>query len=124
MVTSTRPATQGATPIHDPKWSPTEKSIAHKAFDLALGREFEAVIQEAKKKASRIEQPSDLWELEDWLTQRRKEIDRKYDFRYSVLPLVFAYLIRDGYLSEGDLSGLGEDKLDRICRVARMPYKT
>ena len=33
--------------------------------------------------ASQIQQSSDLWDLEHYLTQRRKEIDRKYDYRYS-----------------------------------------
>jgi hypothetical protein len=36
------------------------------------------VTQQAKQMASKIEQASDLWDLEDYLTQRRKEINRKY----------------------------------------------
>ncbi len=32
-----------------PKWSPAEKTIARKAFDLALHRELDAVIREAKE---------------------------------------------------------------------------
>jgi hypothetical protein len=47
------------------------------------------VIQEAKKMASQIRQSSDLWDLEHYLTQRRKEIDRKYEYRYSQLTQVF-----------------------------------
>ena len=39
--------------------------------------------------AGRIEQPSELWELERYLTQRRKDIDCLYDYRYSMLPVVF-----------------------------------
>ena len=46
------------------KWSHTEKQIARKAFELALGREFQSVIQRAKSMAGKIEQPTDLWELE------------------------------------------------------------
>ena len=108
-------------PSHDPysdlrnlKWSPAEKTIARQAFDLALHRELDAVIREAKDRAATITQPSQLWDLERWLTQRRKEIDRFFDFRYSVLPLVFANLIRQGRLSEDDLHGLGQDKLTFI----------
>ena len=33
--------------------------------------------------ASQIQQSSDLWDLEHYLTQRRKEIERKYDYRPS-----------------------------------------
>jgi len=35
--------------------------------------------------ANEIKQSSDLWDLELHLTRRRKEIDRKYDFRDSRL---------------------------------------
>ena len=38
------------------------------------------MIQETKQMANQIKQPSDLWDLEHNLTQRRKEIDRKYDY--------------------------------------------
>jgi Photoprotection regulator fluorescence recovery protein len=72
---------------NEPIWSRSEKTIARKAFDAALGRELHEVIQEAKKMASQIQQSSDLWDLEHYLTQRRKEIDRKYDFRGSRLTI-------------------------------------
>ena len=74
-------ATQDSYPYqNEPIWSRSEKTIARKAFDAALGRELHEVIQEAKKMASQIKQSSDLWDLEHYLTQRRKEIDRKYDY--------------------------------------------
>ena len=47
-----------AVPIPDWKWSPKEKAVASRAFDLALSRELQ--------------------------------------FRYSVLPLVLAPLLRQG----------------------------
>jgi hypothetical protein len=84
--------------MRDLKWSPAEKAIARKAFERALQQDLEAVIREAKKMAEKVAQPSDLWELEHYLTQRRKEIDRQYDYRYSVLTVVFASLIRKGRL--------------------------
>ena len=60
-----------------------------------------------------------MWELERWLTERRQEIDRKYDYRYSVLPLVLATLLCDGSITEDDLLDLGQDKLDAIRRATR-----
>jgi len=112
-------ATSGAgTAIRDLKWSPAEKAIARKAFDRALGRELEAVILETKSKAAKLQEPSGLWELEQYLTQRRQEIDRKYDYRYSVLPLVLANLLTGGRLNENELHGLGEDKLGYVHRPA------
>jgi len=72
-------ATQDSYPYqNEPIWSRSEKAIARKAFDAALGRELHEVIQEAKRMANEIQQSSDLWDLEHYLTQRRKEIDRKY----------------------------------------------
>ncbi len=107
-----------STDMHNLKWSAAEKAIARKAFDLALRLELEVVIREAKDRAAGIEQPSDLWELESYLTQRRKEIDRKYDYRYSILPLVFGSLLHEGRLSGLELEGLGEDKLAYIRQFA------
>jgi len=91
---------------NEPAWSKSEKAIAHKAFDAALDRELHEVIREAKQK-----EPADPWDLEHYLTQRRKEIDRKYDYRCSQLDLVFGRLLREKWIDEEDLRGLGEDKL-------------
>ena len=115
---------QSATPErypyqNEPIWSRSEKTIARKAFDAALGRELHEVIQEAKKMASQIEQSSDLWDLEHYLTQRRKEIDRKYDYRYSQLTHVFGRLLYESRLGEEELQGLGEDKLTSILSLAK-----
>ena len=104
--------------MQDLKWSAAEKVIAWKAFNLALERELQAVILEAKSKAAKIQDPSDLWDLEHYLTQRRHEIDRIYDYRYSVLPLVLANLLSHGRLVEDELHGLGEDKLGWIQRCS------
>jgi hypothetical protein len=46
--------------------------------------------------------------------------DGRYDYRYSVLPLVFAGLVRNGLLAEEELAGLAEDKREFILGVARM----
>ena len=121
MASLPDPADQGGdTKRRDMKWSHAEKIIARKAFDQALDREFEVVIREAKQMAGRIEQPSDLWELEGYLTHSRKEIDRRYDYRYSVLPLVFGNLIREGHLCEEELHGLADDKLAHIRSYAKL----
>src|SRR6202171_6722692 len=103
------------TTIRNQKWSSAEKAIARKAFDRALHQDLDAIIRQAKKMAARIEQPSDLWELERYLTERRKEIDRQYDYRYSVILNVFVDLIQKWRLSEQDLTGLQEENLRHSC---------
>src|ERR1700728_1696937 len=113
------PRRLAANPIPDWKWSPREKTVARKAFDLALSRELESAIQETKARAARIGSASELWELERWLSERRREIDGTFDFRYSVLPLVFASLLRNGQLREDELHGLALEKLESIRYIAR-----
>src|SRR6266481_8067500 len=113
-------ATQDSYPYqNEPIWSRSEKVIARTAFDAALGRELHEVIQQAKKMASQIQQSSDLWDLEHYLTERRKEIDRKYDYRSSQLTHVFGRLLQEGRLSEEELRGLREDKLESIRSFAK-----
>ena len=115
-----RPEAPGTyTDIRNLKWSDTEKVIARRAFDHALQRELQEVMQKAQRMAATIEQPSDLWELESFLAKRRNEIDRKYDYRYSVLPQVFVNLVREGRVHEQQLDGLAKDKLGYIHQFAR-----
>jgi hypothetical protein len=66
-----------------------------------------------------IQESSDLWDLEHYLTERRKEIDRKYDYRYSQLTLVLGRLLYENRLSEEDLPGLREDKMKSIRSLAK-----
>ena len=106
--------------MFDLTWSHAEKVIARQAFDLALRNELQTTIREAKDRAARICEPAELWELEAWLTERRQDINRRYDYRYSVLPIVFAHLLRDGRLREDDLKGLRPEKLEQISRTASL----
>src|SRR6476646_473103 len=103
----------------EPIWSRSEKAIAHKAFDAALKRELHEVIQETKQMASQIQQPSDLWDLEHYLTECRKGIDRKYDTRGSRLKDVLGRLLCENRLREEDLRGLREEKMKSIRSFAQ-----
>jgi len=69
--------------------------------------------------ASQIQQSSDLWDLEHYLTERRKEINRKYDYRYSQLTHVFGRLLYEKRLHQDELRGLREDKLKPISSFAK-----
>ena len=103
----------------EPAWSRSERAIARKVFDAALKRELQEVMRETKRMASQIEEPADVWGLERYLTQRRKDIDRKYEFRSSQLTRVFGTLLCEGRVSEEELRGLGEDKLKLIHSCAK-----
>jgi hypothetical protein len=104
---------------NEPIWSKSEKAIARKAFDAARKRELHEVMQETKQMASQINEPDDLWDLEQYLTERRKDIDRKYDTRGSRLKDVLGRLLYENRLGEEDLRGLREEKLKSIRSFAQ-----
>lgn len=66
-----------------------------------------------------MKEPADIWDLERYLTERRKEIDRKYDFRYSLLTQVFGKLLFERRITKEELHGLGEDKVKAIRTYAK-----
>ena len=77
-------------------------------------------MQEAKQKADQMRKPVEVWELERYLTQRRKEIDRKYEFRSFWLTRVFGTLLFEGRVSEEELRSLREDKMKAIRSCAKV----
>jgi hypothetical protein len=95
-------------------WSPSEKKAARIAFDLAHSRELKA----ARLKAEAIMQSSGddrvIWRLHDFLSDKRREIDEKYDYRYSVLMFVFLRLVSEGWLKVEELAGIGAEKVQVI----------
>jgi len=103
--------------IRDIKWSKTEKKIARAAFDRAYEREMASIKKEVYQILENLKQDHGIWNLEDYLRKKRREIDEKYDYRYSMLILVFARLISDGFLKKSDLEGLSEDKLMMITQI-------
>lgn len=114
-------ATPGSYPYpNEPTWSRSEKAIARRVFDAALTRELQAVMQDAKQKANQIREPAEVWELERYLTRRRKDIDRRYDFRSSRLTQLFGRLLSEGRITEQELNGLRKDKMKAIRSCARL----
>lgn len=99
-------------------WTNSEKKVARKAFDQALKRNLQEIIAEAKQRMAKVNEPSDLWDLEAYLTESRKAVDRTYQFRSSTLLTVFSNLMAEGRLTEGDLVGLHPDKIQHIKRGA------
>ena len=100
--------------MRDLEWSAAEKEVARRAFHTAMEREFASIVGKVKQKANSLKEWDDLWNLERYLTRKKKELGEKYDYRYSVLLNVFARLLCDGFLREEELAGLGEDKMNHI----------
>lgn len=106
--------------MSDVEWSVAEKELAQKVFEKAYEREVNALIEEVREKASTITKPDDVWQLHDFLSARRHQLDGKYDYRYSVLIFVFAQLVKEGWLHLEELEGLAGDKLTKVSALIRM----
>jgi hypothetical protein len=100
--------------MYDFTWSKTEKQVAKQAYDTAREREYAKLLEKTREMAGRMQEPGDLWRLHDFLTDKRRAIDEKCDYRYSQFIFVFARLIHEGWLSLEELEGLHEDKLAKI----------
>ncbi|TVQ16689.1 MAG: hypothetical protein EA367_19490 [Leptolyngbya sp. DLM2.Bin15] len=104
----------------DTDWTTEEKAIAQKAFQSAYEREISALVSDVKTKMHSISGLDDLWQVHDYLSARRHDIDGKYDYRYSVLIFVFSQLVREGWLHLDDLDGLDPSKLKKVTALSRM----
>jgi len=100
------------------RWSDREKKIARRVFEEAVAEELASGIADFKARAAAVTEPDEMWALETYLRERRREIDRKYDYRYSQLIWVFGQLLREGRIREEQLAGLAEEKLDAIRQFA------
>lgn len=103
--------------MHDTRWSASEKKIARAAYEDALESMLAKLVTEFKAKAAAATTPSDVWAVEDYLRQRRRELDEMFDYRYSRLPFLLARLIREGHLDQARLRGLSDEKLAMIRRL-------
>ena len=97
--------------MHDISWSPAEKKVAREAFDKALSRETEAVRREVESMLNNSRDPQVIWEIEQYLRERRRDFQEKYDYRYSRLLLIFTRLYHESWLGEEDLEGLRPEKI-------------
>ena len=100
-------------------WSPIEKKIARGAFEKAYQNEMTEIKNELLEKVNKIEDLQYIWKIHDYLSHRRKEVDRKYDYRYSVLIIVFGRLLNEGHIEEKDLEGLSIDKINAIKALSQ-----
>ena len=106
--------------MHDLKWSSAEKTLSRSVFELALAAELAETLAEFKARANNSSKPEEMWDIRAYLETRQREIDAKYDYRYSQLIFVFGHLLRQSRIQEEQLAGLSEDKLALIRRIAHM----
>jgi len=101
-------------------WTQIEEDIARKAFEIAYKRETNALIDSVRYKASSLTEIDDMWQLHDFLSVKRHEVDGRYDYNLPMLVFVFAGLIKDGWITLKELEGLNSDKLAKIVALTYM----
>lgn len=107
-------------PIHDAHWTQSEKKHARALFEQALERELAERLSEFKARAARADTAEDMWSIRDYLQESERELERKYDYRYSQLLIVFGQLLREGRVTEVQLAFLSDEKLGYVHRVASL----
>jgi hypothetical protein len=106
--------------VTEVEWSKREKQIAQAAFERAFEREVRALMREVSERAQALDELDDMWNLHDFLSAKRHEIDGKYDNCEAALIFVFASLIQEGWLHIQELEGLASEKLRKISALTRM----
>jgi transcriptional/translational regulatory protein YebC/TACO1 len=106
--------------VYDLKWSESEKKLSRRVFEAALQAELADIIAKFKAKAAAVKTPDEMWAVQEFLAKNQREIEQKYDYRYSQLILVFAKLVREGRIAEEQLHGLSEEKLSYIRHIVSL----
>jgi hypothetical protein len=95
----------------------SEKKVAKELFELAKKRDYEKLKNDIH--SFQLNSPENIWELRDFLNDKAKEFDNKYDYRYSVLEEVFSYFIIDGLLSIEEIQDLSQKHKERIISLIK-----
>ena len=104
----------------DMTWSAAEKKVARRVFDAALQAELAEIMTNFKTRAAQVNTPDDLWAIRAHLERVQRDIDSKYDYRYSMLEFVLGRLMREQRIQLQDLTGMKADRIARICRIASL----
>jgi hypothetical protein len=99
-------------------WTPREQAIAREAFERAQGRAVNALISKVQGHASGLGSVDALWQLHDFLSTQRHDMEGRFDFRLEGLLFVFASFVKDGLLAVDELEGLEGEKLAKIRAMA------
>ena len=98
-------------------WSDSEKKLSRRVFESALQTELAEIMTAFKATVAAITTPDEMWVLQDALARKRREVEGKYDYRYSQLIMVFGRLLHEGRVTRAQLHGLSEEKLAFIERL-------
>jgi hypothetical protein len=101
-------------------WTAEEARIARLAFDRAYARAVATLIETLQERVHGLRTVEAVWQVHDYLSIQRHEIEGRFDFREPGLLFVFAGLLKDRLLSREELDGLEPVKLAKILAMATM----
>jgi hypothetical protein len=96
------------------RWSPTEKTAARSAFEAAFARELAALRHKVELILQGSPEGAEICAVRDFMNERMPEVDRKYDYRCSVLVDVFGRLVVEGWLHLDECTALDGAELALI----------
>jgi len=103
-------------------WSAAEKRAARAAFGAAWDRECGAIRREVEAMLAHSSDPARIWQIHDYLSQKRRDVDAKYDYRYSVLPGVLGRLLAEGWVEETEIAMFDGEKLAHLLISAQSDH--
>jgi hypothetical protein len=95
-------------------WTPQEQEIAREAFETAQGRAISTLVDKVQRHATGLSSVDSIWQLHDFLSTQRFDMEGRFDFRLEGILFVFAGFVKDGLLSLEDLQGLDAEKQAKI----------
>jgi len=104
----------------DIQWSSEEKRIALAALKKSYENEVNELIKTVRENAGSISQLEEVWQLHDFLSAKRHEIDGRYDDRESFLMFTLSQLVKDGRLEMAELEELSSEKKAKVRVLSRM----
>lgn len=101
-------------------WSKAEKAIAKSAFDRALKRRSQQLIDLVNN--TQVSSIEEVWTLLDNLKAEQKAMQTVFDYRYSQLDMIFPRLIHEGVLTLADFEGLSQQRLDYYQQLSQFLF--
>ncbi|MFY8147674.1 MAG: hypothetical protein ACOVNL_00470 [Prochlorococcaceae cyanobacterium] len=105
--------------LNPPGWSDQEQAIAQAALNRARLRAVQVLIEALQRQVGHLDTIDSVWNLHDFLSTQRYQIEGRFDFRLDGILFVFASLLKEGLLSPEELEGLESEKLAKIMAMAR-----
>lgn len=100
-----------------PGWSQEEAEFAASIFLLAQQRESQRLVGVVKERVVHVNELDHLWQLHDFLSARRYDIEGKSELDLETALFVFADFVKSQLLGLDELNGLAPEKISKIAAM-------